>query len=77
MVIFNRANCTKRTAVRPGFETTSQQHAAHAQQRCYSIHAVFLEYAKIDVFRSLLFFISVNLTHISGDKYEGYVNRSD
>ena len=31
--------CTKRRAIRPGFETISQQHAAHVQQRCYSILA--------------------------------------
>ena len=26
------------TAIRPGFETTSQEHAAYAQQKSYSIH---------------------------------------
>ena len=36
---FNWARYTKRTAIRPGFETVSQQHAAHAQQRSYSGHA--------------------------------------
>ena len=36
---YNRACCTKRMAIRPGFETISQQHATHAQQRSYSIHA--------------------------------------
>ena len=36
---FNWARYTKLTAIRPGFETVSQQHAAHAQQRSYSGHA--------------------------------------
>ena len=30
---------TKRRAIRPRFETVSQQHAAHAQERSHSIHA--------------------------------------
>ena len=34
-----RVYCTKRIAIRPGFETVSSQHAAHAQQRSYSLHA--------------------------------------
>ena len=37
------------TAVRPGFETVSKQHSAHAQQRSYSIkYRLFLESAKIE-----------------------------
>ena len=35
--------------IRPGFETLSQQDAAHAQQRCYSFHAESLEYFKISL----------------------------
>ena len=30
-----------RKAIAPGIETVFKQHAAHAQQRTYSIHAVF------------------------------------
>ena len=44
-----RVYCTKRIAIRPGFETVSSQHAALAQQRSYLFHAeLFLEYAKIE-----------------------------
>ena len=41
---------TKEAAVpiRPGFETVSYQHVAHAQQRFNSIHRVFLESVKIE-----------------------------
>ena len=31
--------CGKRTAIRPGFKSISQRHAAHVQQRSFSIHA--------------------------------------
>ena len=34
-----RVYCTKRIAIRPGFETVSSQHAARAQQRSYLFHA--------------------------------------
>ena len=34
-----RVYCTKRIAIRPGFETVSSQHAALAQQRSYLFHA--------------------------------------
>ena len=35
---YNRGRCTKSTAIRPGFETLSRQHGAHAQERFNSIH---------------------------------------
>ena len=37
--VHKRIRCTKRIVIRPGVETVSWQHAAHAQQRSYSIHA--------------------------------------
>ena len=50
--IDNRARCRKHTAIRPGFETISKQHAARAQHRSYSIHtesfSSTLEYAKFE-----------------------------
>ena len=39
MVTTEPAVYTKHRAIRPGFESVSQQHAAHAQQRFYSIQA--------------------------------------
>ena len=37
----------QRTTINPVFETVFQQHATHTQQRPQSIHAVFVEDAKI------------------------------
>ena len=39
MVTTEPAVYTKHRAIRPGFESVSRQHAAHAQQRFYSIQA--------------------------------------
>ena len=49
MVTTEPAVYTKHRAIRPGFESVSQQHAAHAHQRFYSISSrVFLEHVKIE-----------------------------
>jgi len=36
---YNWARWAKRTTIKPGLETVSQQHAAHAQKRSHSIQA--------------------------------------
>ena len=53
-----------RRAIKPEFETVSEQQAAHAQQRsCLIKWGVFLEYTKIEQVKYKLFWQSLLFIH--------------